>query len=54
MIIIVAVLIGGFLGWRRAVKLGGDTRDRAQYAAAYAMGFAAVALFATVVIDRMI
>lgn len=54
MIILVAIFIGGFLGWRRAGKLGGDRRDRLQYAAAFALGFAALGLLATVIIDRMI
>ena len=54
MIILAAILLGAALGWRRAGRLGGDRRDRAQYAAAFAMAFAAIGLFATVIIDRMI
>lgn len=54
MIIIAALVIGAVLGWRRAVQLGGNGRDRAQYAAAYAMAFTVIGLFLTVVIDRML
>lgn len=54
MIVIAAMVIGAFLGWRRARQLGGNKGDRLQYAAAFAMGFAVIGLFATVIIDRMI
>ena len=53
MIVIAAVIIGAILGWRRAGQLGGSQRDRAQYAAAFAVAFAVVGLFATVFVDRM-
>ena len=54
MIVIAAALIGAVLGWRRAAQLGGTQRDRAQYAAAFAMALAVVGLLATVIIDRLI
>ncbi|MBC9245669.1 apolipoprotein acyltransferase [Paracoccus sp. 11-3] len=54
MILIAAVVIGAFLGWRRAGQVGGNTRDKAQYAIAFALAFAIVGLLATVIIDRMI
>lgn len=54
MIVIAAALIGAILGWRRAAKLGGTRRDRAQYAAGFAMAFGVLGLFATVILDRMI
>lgn len=54
MILLPAILIGAFLGWRRAGRLGGDKRDKAQYAAVYALAFSVIGLFATVIIDRMI
>lgn len=54
MIVIAAAVIGAILGWRRAGQLGGDRRDRAQYAGAYAIGLAMVGLFATVIIERML
>ncbi len=53
MIVIAAALVGAFLGWRRAGQLGGTRRDRAQYAAGFAMAFAVAGLFATVIADRM-
>ncbi|WP_347139278.1 hypothetical protein [Paracoccus sp. SSK6] len=54
MIVIAAAIIGAALGWRRAGQLGGAPRDRAQYAAAFAVAFAVLGLFATVILDRMI
>lgn len=54
MILFPAILIGACLGWRRAGRLGGDRRDKAQYAVAYALAFSVIGLFATVIIDRMI
>ncbi|MCS5601896.1 MAG: hypothetical protein ACU0DB_11215 [Paracoccus sp. (in: a-proteobacteria)] len=54
MIVIAAMLLGAFLGWRRASQLGGKGRDKAQYAAAFALAFAALGLFLTIFIDRMI
>lgn len=53
MIVIAALIIGAFLGWRRAVALGGNRRDRVQYAASYALAFTIVGIFATVILDRM-
>lgn len=54
MILIAALVIGALLGWRRASALSGNRKDRMQYAAAYALAFAALGLLATVIIDRMI
>ncbi|MBU2958429.1 hypothetical protein Q4511_06595 [Paracoccus sp. 1_MG-2023] len=54
MIVIAAIVIGAALGWRRAGKLGGNTRDRIQYAAVHAIVLAAVGVLATVLIDRAI
>lgn len=54
MIVIAALVIGALLGWRRATQLGGNRRDRAQYAAAYGLGFAVIGMLATVIIDRMV
>lgn len=53
MIVIAALVIGAFLGWHRAKKLGGDRRDRAQYAAGFALAFAVLGLFVTILIERM-
>ena len=54
MIIIAAIIVGAFLGWLRARTYGGNSRDRLQYAVAFAIAFAIIALFATVIIDRMV
>ncbi|WP_169447688.1 hypothetical protein [Paracoccus zeaxanthinifaciens] len=54
MIVIAAIVIGAALGWHRAGKLGGDTRDRIQYAAVHAIALAAAGVLATVVIDRSV
>lgn len=53
MIVIAAVVIGALLGWHRAGRLGGSARDRAQYAAAFAIAFAVLGLFATILLDRI-
>lgn len=53
MIVIAAMLIGAALGWRRAGQLGGGRKDRAQYAAAFALAFMLLGLFATIFIERM-
>ncbi|MDO5612242.1 MAG: hypothetical protein Q4G14_03250 [Paracoccus sp. (in: a-proteobacteria)] len=52
MIVIAAIVIGALLGWRRAAQMGGALRDRAQYAAVFAIAFAILGLFATVFIER--
>lgn len=54
MIVIAAIIIGAALGWRRARQLGGKTSDRVQYAASFAVVFALIGLFATIIVDRMI
>lgn len=54
MIIIAALLTGALIGWRRAVRLHGDAKDRWQYAAAHALAFGIAGLFVTVIIDRLI
>lgn len=54
MIILAALLLGAVLGWRRAGQLGGDTRDRLQYAAGFAMALGVAGVLITVIIDRMI
>ncbi|MEE2861383.1 MAG: apolipoprotein acyltransferase [Paracoccus sp. (in: a-proteobacteria)] len=53
MIVIAAAIVGALLGLRRASQLGGNSRDRAQYAIAFALGFAMIGLFATIIIHRM-
>lgn len=54
MIVIAALVIGTLIGWRRASRLKGNRMDRLQYAAAHALGFAALGVLATVIIDRMV
>ncbi|MBV0890475.1 hypothetical protein KTN05_01245 [Paracoccus sp. Z118] len=52
MIVIAAIILGALLGDRRARKAGGNRSDRLQYAAAHALAFALVGLFATIAVDR--
>ena len=52
MIVIAAILLGAFIGDRRAVRARGNRKDRLQYAAAHAIAFALPALLATVLLDR--
>lgn len=54
MVVIAAILIGAALGWRRATQLGGDRRDRLQYAAGFGFAFSIMGILATVILDRMI
>ncbi|WP_185968575.1 hypothetical protein [Paracoccus sp. M683] len=54
MIILAALLIGAYVGWRRAVALKGNRKDQLQYAASHALAFAAIGLIATVLIDRLL
>ena len=54
MIVIAAIVIGALVGWRRAARLGGDRRDRVQYATIFAIALAVLGVLATVMIDRMV
>ncbi|ATG42972.1 hypothetical protein PhaeoP18_01007 [Phaeobacter piscinae] len=54
MIVIGALLLGALLGVRAAQKRGGSLADKLQYGAAYAMVFAILGLFATILADRML
>ena len=53
MIIICAAIIGFALGWLRAGRVGGNTKDRVQWALAHMLAFLLLGLFATLIIDRM-
>ena len=53
MILIAALVIGALLGWTRASKLGGNRKDKLQYAVAHALAFSAIGLILTILIDRM-
>lgn len=52
MLIAAALILGALVGWRRAVRRGGDRLDRLQYAAAHAIAFGLVAAIATVALGR--
>lgn len=52
MIVIVAILLGAYIGDTKARRAGGNRKDRLQYAAVHAIGFALLGLFATVLLDR--
>jgi len=52
MIVIIAIILGALLGDLRARRAQGNAKDRLQYAAAHALAFAIIGLFATVIIDR--
>lgn len=53
MIVILAAVFGALIGYRRADQRGGNRMDKAQYAAAHAIAFAIVGLFATLLVERM-
>jgi len=53
MYILAGILIGAVIGYRRALKRGGNGLDRAQYAAVHAIVLAIVGLFLTVVLNRL-
>ena len=52
MLVIAGLLLGGLWGGYVARKRKGGRFDIAQYAAVYAIAFAIVGLFATVLLDR--
>ncbi len=53
MIILIAALIGAALGAISARRRKGSIADILQYAAVYALVFALVGLFATILLDRV-
>lgn len=53
MIILLAMLLGAFFGWRRAAARGGDRLDRLQYAAAHGIAFGIAALAFSILIVRL-
>lgn len=52
MVILAAIAIGATAGWLRASALGGDTRDRVQYAVVYGLILAVATLFAGILWQR--
>ena len=53
MIVIAGALAGGGYGAWLAARRGGSAADIAQYAAGFAIAFALVGVFATVILSRM-
>ncbi|WP_323040938.1 hypothetical protein [Gemmobacter sp.] len=54
MIVLAGLLIGALWGALLARKRKGSRLDMAQYAAGFAIAFAILGLFATLIIDRFI
>lgn len=54
MILFPALILGATLGYMQAARRGGNRLDRLQFAAVYALIFALIGLFATILIDRAI
>ncbi|HEX9858202.1 MAG TPA: hypothetical protein VGA75_07580 [Paracoccaceae bacterium] len=52
MIVIVAAVFGALLGYRQALRRGGNGFDKLQYGAVYAIAFALIGLFVTLAIER--
>jgi hypothetical protein len=52
MIVLIAALIGAILGWQRAARLGGNRKDRLQYAIVFALILAVAGLFVTIFVHR--
>ena len=53
MIWLPAMIIGAVWGALRATKRGGNRLDAAQYGAVYAIGLGLLAVFLSIVIDRL-
>jgi phosphate/sulfate permease len=53
MLIVAALALGAFVGWRRAAARGGDRLDRYQYAAAHSIAFALLFVVASVLAGRL-
>ncbi|SPH18344.1 hypothetical protein DEA8626_01881 [Defluviimonas aquaemixtae] len=53
MIFVAAIILGAFVGWRRAARRGGNRLDKIQYAATHAIFFAILGLFATILYYRL-
>ena len=51
MIVILSALIGAVLGGLTAKRRGGNRLDIAQYAGAYAIGFALLGVFASIALE---
>ncbi len=53
MIVLICMILGFALGWFRARRAGGNSKDRLQWALAHMLAFLMLGLFATLIIDRM-
>ena len=53
MIPIIALVVGFFIGWRRAARRGGATADKWQFGVAHGVGFALIAFIVTLALVRM-
>ena len=53
MILPVAFLLGGLLGWNRAAKRGGSTADKLQYGVTHGIAFLLAALLVTLLADMI-
>lgn len=53
MIILIAAIAGFGLGWFRATRQDGDTLDKLQYGAGFAIAFALAGLTAVIILQRM-
>lgn len=54
MIVIGLAILGAIIGGMTARKRRGNRKDIAQYAAGYALAFAILGMFLTVIIDRLV
>ena len=54
MIVIVCLIVGALVGLFTARKRKGNKLDQLQFAVVYAVAFALLGLFATVVLERML
>lgn len=52
MVVLAASVIGAIIGWWRAGSLGGDRRDRLQYAIVYGLILTVVTLFVLIILQR--
>lgn len=54
MIVLGGMVLGAIIGAGLARKRGGKTLDLLQYGAGFAIAFALVGLFVTIIVERMI
>ncbi|WP_168222980.1 hypothetical protein [Oceanicola sp. D3] len=54
MIVLAALALGALAGFTHARRRNGNTLDKLQYMAVYAMIFAVIGLFATIALEKML